>query len=62
MQEEFLVNIFDMSGKQISQKVVTGMQKDNVVMDIRNLAAGTYLVQLQSQNDKVRTMRFVKAN
>jgi Secretion system C-terminal sorting domain len=62
IQEGFAVNIFDMSGKLLQQVERFDTQKELIMLNVNNLAVGTYLIQVENRLGQVRTMRFVKAN
>ena len=55
-----LLRVFDLKGQLIQEKEYMNVQKETVNMDINKLANGSYLLQMQTIANKIKTLKFVK--
>ena len=55
-----LLRVFDLKGQLIQEREYMNVQKETVNMDINKLANGSYLLQMQTIANKIKTLKFVK--
>jgi hypothetical protein len=53
----YVVRVFDVNGRKVAEQIATAT---NETLDLSNLAAGIYTLQIQSNNTAVKSMQVVK--
>jgi hypothetical protein len=59
-EEAVLFRIFDLTGQLIQEKEVQNVQKETLNFNTSYLNSGNYLLQMQTMDNKIKTVKFVK--